>query len=233
MSHLTRAAETVHGRGVAKRRARVISRHLAEFIPRDATMLDVGCGDGEIASLVGQARPDLTIRGVDVLVRTETSIPVEHYDGKVLPCEDKSYDVVTLVDVLHHCDEPEEVMREAGRVARQAVLIKDHTREGWAAGLTLRMMDWVGNHRYGVALPYNYWSTLQWQNAFRNLGWDLQRHTDRLGLYPWPANLLFDRSLHFMARLDLQKASGDPQQTKAEPAPCVEKGPAYASSGKK
>jgi hypothetical protein len=37
-------------------------------------------------------------------------------------------------------------------------LIKDHTLNGFLAGLTLRFMDWVGNACYGIALPYHYWS---------------------------------------------------------------------------
>lgn len=193
--------ESLHERHVAKRRACVLSRQLAEIIPPDAELLDVGCGDGEIAWMVSQTRPDLKIRGVDVLVRPQTRIPVEPFDGLTLPSEDKSYDVVTLIDVLHHCDQPKEVLREAGRVARKAVLIKDHLREGFAAAFTLRVMDWVGNHRHGVALPYNYWSWPEWRTAFDDLGLQLDQLSNRLGLYPWPASLLFDRSLHFIARL--------------------------------
>ena len=59
--------EAAHERHVARRRARVLTEHLAEIIPPDANLLDVGCGDGEIAWMVGQTRPDLKIRGVDVL----------------------------------------------------------------------------------------------------------------------------------------------------------------------
>lgn len=201
MSGPLRGLESVHEQHIARRRARVLSQQLAEFIPRDASLLDVGCGDGEIAWLVGQKRPDLEIRGVDVLVRPHTRIPVEPYDGLLLPGKDNSYDVVTLIDVLHHCTEPLEVLREAGRVARRAVIVKDHAREGFAAQLTLRLMDWVGNRRYGVALPYNYWQRPQWQTAFADLGMQVEKMTNQLGLYCWPASLLFDRSLHFLARL--------------------------------
>ena len=201
--------ESLHERHVARRRARVLSHQLAEMIPQDAKLLDVGCGDGEIAWMVGQTRPDLTIRGVDVLVRQQTRITVEPYDGLTLPYEANSYDVVTLVDVLHHCDQPTEVLREAGRVARQAVVIKDHIRQGFAAALTLRLMDWVGNHRHGVALPYNYWTWPRWQAAFDQLDLQMERFTDRLGLYTWPASLLFDRSLHFVARLAPPRERGE------------------------
>ncbi|MEM8865786.1 MAG: methyltransferase domain-containing protein [Planctomycetota bacterium] len=207
LSSPLRSVEVVHQRHVAGRRVRVLSEHLAEAIPADSTVLDVGCGDGEIAWTVGKLRPDLDIRGVDVLVRPGTRIPVEPYDGATLPYADNSYDVVTLVDVLHHCDQPVETLREATRVARRAVVIKDHLRQGFAGRQTLRFMDWVGNHRYGVALPYNYLSPAEWQSAFAEVGATVEWRRDRLGLYPAPFSLLFDRRLHFVARLGLEGTS--------------------------
>ncbi|MGI9429044.1 MAG: class I SAM-dependent methyltransferase [Bythopirellula sp.] len=209
MSGISRGIETVHEQNIARRRARVLSNHLASVIPQRATVLDVGCGDGEIACLVGQSRPDLTIRGVDVLVRSDTQIAVEPYDGATLPGKDNSFDVVTLVDVLHHCDDPKAVLREAMRVARQAIVIKDHTRNGLAARQTLRLMDWVGNHRYGVALPYNYLSRAEWDCLFAELELKREQSRDRLGLYPWPLNMLFERGLHFVARLAVPRESVD------------------------
>ena len=164
-------------------------------------VLDVGCGDGQIAWHISQARPDLQFTGVDVLVRDNTPIPIESFDGHHLPFEDCSFDVVSFVDVLHHCDSPVKLLREAVRVARCAIILKDHCRDGIAAGKTLQLMDWVGNHRYGVALPYNYFSWSEWQATFNELNLDLDLSSSRLGLYPWPASMVFDRSLHFVARL--------------------------------
>jgi hypothetical protein len=108
-----------------------------------------------------------------------------------------------FVDVLHHTEDPMELLREAVRVASQAVLIKDHLRQGLLAGSTLRFMDWVGNARHGVALPNTYWPAARWTDAFSELGVTVRSRTGRLGLYPVPATWLFDRSLHFVARLDI------------------------------
>ena len=71
----------LHAPLVFDRRTRVLARHLAELIPADAAVLDVGCGDGTISSMIAAARPDVSIRGVDVLLRPETRIPVELFDG--------------------------------------------------------------------------------------------------------------------------------------------------------
>ena len=58
--------EHIHGNYVHKRRVRVLSEHLAKLIPKDARVLDVGCGDGLLAHLILQRRPDLVLRGIDV-----------------------------------------------------------------------------------------------------------------------------------------------------------------------
>ena len=200
--------EQVHDRYVINRRARVLSRHLIEILPPHASVLDVGCGDGLIASLVARHRPDVTIHGVDVLVREETAIPVEWFDGERLPFDDRSVDMVTLVDVLHHAANPAALLSDAARVARRGVVIKDHLVNGPFAVATLRFMDRLGNRRYGVALPHNYLTRTQWHRHFEALGlvvdyWDQQLH-----LYPWPATLVFDRSLHFIAQIG--KRSGFP-----------------------
>ncbi len=193
--------QAIHELYVASRRARCLSAHFARLIPQNSSVLDVGCGDGEIAWLIGQERPDLRIRGVDVLVRNQTRVPVDPYDGQTLPLADHSVDVVTLIDVLHHCEQPVAVLREAARVARQAIVIKDHNLCGFGAKTTLRFMDWVGNHRYGVALPYHYLRPDQWTSAFGDLDLKVQSYCRNLGLYPFPANHVFERGLHFIARL--------------------------------
>ncbi len=200
--------ERIHGRHIALRRARVLADHLAAMMPANASVLDVGCGDGEIAYLLGERRPDLQLFGVDVLVRPESRVPVAPFDGRTLPCDDQSYDVVSFVDVLHHCERPMGLLAEARRVARRAIVIKDHSLRGFAAGRTLRFMDGVGNRRHGVALPFNYWRNDEWARAFAELGLTVQQCIEQLGLYPWPLSLAFDRRLHFLAVLMPTRVTG-------------------------
>jgi hypothetical protein len=106
-----------------------------------------------------------------------------------------------------YCDDATELLREAQRVARRYVVIKDHRLDGLLAGPTLRFMDDVGNARHGVALPYNYWSHARWQQVFGELGLRVDSWEQQLGIYPWPASLLFGRGLHFIARLEVEAAS--------------------------
>lgn len=192
----------LHAKMVFGRRVRVLAEMLAARVPATAqSLVDIGCGDGQIAQLVARRHPHLQITGVDVLVRPQTWMPVQAFDGTTLPLADQSVDVAMFVDVLHHTNDPLVLLREAKRVARQAILIKDHCKNGLLAGPTLRFMDWVGNAHHGVVLPYNYWSEERWRAAFTELGLTVHEWTQRVPLYPWPASWLFQRRLHYVARL--------------------------------
>lgn len=191
----------VHDKAIFNRRVRVLTQQLSEIIPAAGKVLDLGCGDGSIAAALMRLRPDLAVEGVDVLLRPRTHIPVALFDGKVLPFGDKSFDYVTIVDVLHHTEDAAAVLAEASRVARRGIVLKDHLLEGVAAGPTLRLMDWVGNRGHDVVLPYNYLSRAAWDAAFAKTGCTIAAWRDRLALYPAPASWWFDRRLHFVALL--------------------------------
>jgi SAM-dependent methyltransferase len=169
----------------------------------NSKVLDVGCGDGRLTRLIAEKRPDISICGIDVSQRNDSAVPVETFDGDSIPYGARSFDVVMFVDVLHHADQPITLLREAVRVARHAILIKDHLAEGTFAYSTLRLMDWVGNARHGVALPYNYWTLARWQQVFDELGLRVSFWESNLRLYPFPADLILGASLHFIALLGM------------------------------
>jgi len=197
-----RLAERVHGGYVTTRRVRVLAHHLAALVPQGARVLDVGCGDGLLDRELLSRRPDLSIEGIDVLVRSDAHIQVIGFDGRAIPFGDRSFDAVLFVDVLHHTDDPFAVLSEGTRVAKRTVVVKDHNLDGVLAGPALRFMDRMGNARHGVALPYNYWTKARWTEAFARLGLTVAAYRGRLGLYPSPVSWVFERSLHFAARLE-------------------------------
>jgi SAM-dependent methyltransferase len=199
--------EAVHGRYVHKRRTLVLSDWCSRLIPLNSKVLDVGCGDGRLARLIAEKRPDISIRGIDIRQRNDAVAPIDTFDGKSIPYGEGSFDVVMFADVLHHASQPMTLLREAVRVARQAIVIKDHLAEGSLAHLTLRVMDWVGNARHGVALPYDYWSLAKWHRVFDNLGLRIKSWESNLKLYPLPADLILGRSLHFIALLEMPSES--------------------------
>ena len=198
-----RALNYLHASMVFGRRIRVLSRHIASHLT-EGTVLDVGCGDGTLAQAVMAQKPTTKFQGIDVFLRPSVAIPAQAYDGQSIPFPDRSFDWVTICDVLHHTDDPGAVLAECARVARRGVVIKDHLREGWLAGPLLRVMDWVGNRGHGVRLPYNYLSRAEWDEVFKKTGLTPARWNHSLGIYPAPFTFLFDRSLHFVATVAKQ-----------------------------
>lgn len=191
-----------HGHVVHGRRVRALADAIGPLLAGDRSLVDVGCGDGRLTALLAQRQPGLCVSGLDVLVRPHAAVEVRPFDGRRLPLADKSMDAVLLVDVLHHTTDPMELLREAARVARRGVILKDHRLSRPGARGVLRFMDWVGNRAHGVALPYNYWSMRQWEAAWRELGLTTVHFQTQLALYRWPASWLFESGLHFVARLE-------------------------------
>jgi SAM-dependent methyltransferase len=216
-----RSLNYLHARMVFSRRIRVLAQHIAAQLP-EGSVLDVGCGDGTLAQAVMALNPQTRFQGIDVFLRPSVAIPAQVYDGQRIPFPDDAFDWVTICDVLHHTDDPAAVLAECARVARRGVVIKDHLREGVLAGPTLRLMDWVGNRGHDVRLPYNYLSRQEWNRIFAGLGLTTQRWEPKLGIYPAPFGLLFDRSLHFVATVaKVAQTQSSPQDrtTATSPSP--------------
>ncbi|HLO13995.1 MAG TPA: class I SAM-dependent methyltransferase [Anaerolineales bacterium] len=191
----------IHEDYVHNRRTRILSDQIAPLLPKNGRVLDIGCGDGLLSRNIQEKRKDISIEGIDVLLRPKVHIPIKQFDGKHLPYANHSFAAVMFIDVLHHTDDPLVLLREAARVSRSLLVLKDHTRDGFLSGPTLRLMDWVGNARHGVAISANYWTEERWRHTFAALNLTVNYWTANVPLYPWWASWIFGRSLHFVACL--------------------------------
>jgi SAM-dependent methyltransferase len=199
--------ERLHERYIADRRARRLGRLLADALPPGPLrVLDVGCGDGRVDYFLRSARPELSVNGIDLQRRENACGPVQTYGGGSLPFQARDFDAILFVDVLHHTEDPIALLAEGARVARRTIVVKDHLREGMLAGARLRFMDRVGNRRFGVPLPFNFWRRADWLDAFSRLGVETEYWTESLELYARPLGRVFDSTLHFLARVRLTRA---------------------------
>jgi len=201
----------VHRRAVFGRRVRVLAKMLSDQIPAGASLLDIGCGDGSIARVIGDNKlaadevPLAAIQGIEFAPRGNCQVACTQFDGGSIPFADATFEVCMFVDVLHHVPDSEgigKLLSEARRVSKRYVLIKDHLSENGLDALTLGFMDWVGNRPHGVVLPYNYQSRRDWEKHFQTAGLKVKEWQTRIPLYPLPFSLLFGRQLHFIGILE-------------------------------
>ncbi|MBI3981004.1 class I SAM-dependent methyltransferase [Candidatus Microgenomates bacterium] len=152
------------------RRKTDLVKKLVPYLRGSRSVLDFGCSDGSLAYLMSNRLPGVKFVGIDTVLQTKQYIKTYQYDGKRLPFKDNSFDSVLIIDVLHHDLKPDELLREAKRVARKNVLIKDHYWDNRFDFLALKVSDYIGNKPYGISLPYNYLRLNQWEEIIEDLG---------------------------------------------------------------
>jgi SAM-dependent methyltransferase len=95
---------------------------LVDHITDGSVVLDVGCGGGKMLKTIAANSTDNTLLGCDI--REPVDEPVEFEFRRVdsstgiLPYADGSVDVVLLVDVLEHVEDPARILAEVHRVLR-------------------------------------------------------------------------------------------------------------------
>lgn len=129
------------------------------------TGLDYGCGDGKLAKRLEEVTGCKFI-GLDPVKRKEVSIPTIQ-STKSIP--DNHFDLVIIIDVLHHTEDYAPILKEAVRVSKSRVIIKDHHYETLLDHANLCAADYWGNNPYGVSLPYNFKTMDEWKALLGNI----------------------------------------------------------------
>src|SRR5258707_13027425 len=84
---------------VFDRRVRVLAEMLSALLPENASVLDIGCGDGTVGALIAASRPDVRGQGIEVKPRSGCRIPCREFDGTNLPFAYGSFEVCMYVVV--------------------------------------------------------------------------------------------------------------------------------------
>jgi SAM-dependent methyltransferase len=86
---------------------------------RGKTVLDVGCGLGYGLEILARSAERVHGHDVDPRLQTAANISI----GGLEQFPDKSFDVVTCVEVIEHVEDDRELVLSLTRIARQAVFI--------------------------------------------------------------------------------------------------------------
>jgi ubiquinone/menaquinone biosynthesis C-methylase UbiE len=171
---MTEVARVVHRRQKRRRsvgKAYDTAVEVADLIPPDTRLLDVGCGNGYVAHHLN-ALLTTRVTGVDLPDTAKARIEYFSYDGKRLPVSDSSYDGVLLSYVLHHVQDIHLALGEIQRVVRPdglVVIYEDVPQTVWdnIPG-RLHSAKWQS-----VSGPCTFRRPSEWSDLFASYGFEI------------------------------------------------------------
>jgi SAM-dependent methyltransferase len=187
-SYLHRSVGRTVGSALARGlrgRAEKIADQLAPYIPRKSSILDMGCGSGEVAEILTR-KQGVVVTLTDVVDYNKTELPFIQFDGKTLPFADNTFDVVNLATVLHHAVDPITAFKEAVRVCKEGgiiTVIESVYFNGMHKAFN-RVADWLYNNVFNdprISVPWNFMTPGAWNLFFREMGTEVFV-TKQLGL---------------------------------------------------
>ena len=128
--------------------------HMIEKIGENFELLDAGCGEGFIDTLLKKAFPNIRITGVEytreaITVAQNKNPNVTYIQGDItkLNFEDNQYDIVICTEVLEHIYYPHVALSELERVSKGNILITVPHEPWFCLGnlFTLRNISRLGN----------------------------------------------------------------------------------------
>jgi methionine biosynthesis protein MetW len=101
---------------------------ILDWISKDASVLDLGCGDGELLSLLTRARGiraqgiEISEQSVQNCVAAGLSVFQQDIDTGLSEYSDKTFDFVILNQTFQQVKKPDFVLKEALRVGKKIIV---------------------------------------------------------------------------------------------------------------
>ena len=150
---------------------------LEGFISEEESIVDIGGGGGWISKEI-QRRKNTKNLILDVTNLNQTDLPVTIYDGKNMPFTDNNFDTAFLICVLHHCEDPEKVLKEARRIVKKKVIIIENIAKNPLGRFALCCKDAFLNIGFSllanslkeiINLPFYFKTVPEWEKIFKKL----------------------------------------------------------------
>ena len=154
------------------------------LVENGLTVLDLGCGNGLFCDAISKLSSVSRAVGADVVDYRKKPIDFQLFrEGERIPFDDKSFDYTFIMEVLHHSDDPERLLKEAVRVTRGSLVIFEDVVTSRSRLLFMYGLDILMNIRHGVNLPLNFRSENEWIQIFEQMNL-LIRNTYDYSFYP-------------------------------------------------
>jgi len=161
-----------------------------KFIKPNSNILDVGSGEAYISSLM-QNYFNSKVIGLDVIDYNTNLIECKIVKDNKISFPDKSFDVVTFNDVLHHIDVDgqKKILKEANRVGKNILIFED------AKNFISYLLDILTN-RPSMPKAMSHKNVKEWMVFLRDLGFEVTYHrVKRPFYYPIKHYIFFVKSI--------------------------------------
>ena len=164
-----------------KIRYNLLRKILNKKLSGSMKVLDVGCGDGQISSLIEkECGCDLYTTDIDDYGKYKNKVKFKIKSEGRLPFKSNSFDAVLFIDSLHHSKDPVRELSEGVRVAKSKVFILETKPDK----LTI-FFDFVLNyfHNKNMRKP-NMYPLKKWIDIFNKNEYNYTYKIYPRGLYP-------------------------------------------------
>ena len=169
---------SLHHRLSHKNRTEILAEIISGLIVRAGNRrpfcLDIGCGDMALTRKLKKILPNGTFYGIDLQVQDAPEIKginYQQFNGCDIPFDNNTFDIVMLIDVLHHASRKQQIqlLHEASRVGK-ILIIKDHLSTGAWSDAVLYAADVFGNWGKRVISPGLYFNQESYSTILRTSG---------------------------------------------------------------
>jgi SAM-dependent methyltransferase len=157
-----------------------------ELVENNLRVLDVGCGAGNMILHLSRYG---SVMGID---NNPVPLEIAHqrgYDARLaqaedMPFEDESFDLVTTLDVLEHCNDDLRILQECHRVCANGGLV----------AITVPAFDWLWSHNDVINDHKRRYSRSELRAKLTQAGFDIRRMTyNNCFIFPVAAPLILAR----------------------------------------
>lgn len=148
-----------------------------KFVNPGEKVLDIGAGGGWISREL-KKRKNIEITLLDVINFNQTDLKLIIYDGKKIPFSENTFGTSYLICVLHHCQNPLEVLKEAARVTKDKIIIIEDVHNSILSRFLLCFKDIATNLAFCIFtklvreftnIPFNFKKISEWEETFKDL----------------------------------------------------------------
>jgi len=141
------------------------------YIKEDSSLLDLGCGSGIIGKEFSRFF-NSEVLGLDIIDNRVVEIPFRRYDGNNLSfLKDNEFDTVLINFVLHHCQNPIDLLKEAKRVSKGNIVIYENIPEGLLSKMFCYLHGVSFAHFFQKNSNKGYFlKRKEWEETFEKMG---------------------------------------------------------------